>query len=63
MIFINPGSVGQPRNLNPMAQFVVLDMKKEQINFEKTEYDIDAEQAAFCGQTDDFYCERLRWGI
>ncbi len=63
VIFINPGSVGQPRNLNPMAQFVVLDMKKEQINFEKTEYDIDAEQAAFCGQTDDFYCERLRWGI
>lgn len=63
VVFINPGSVGQPRNLNNRAQFAVLDMEKEQIVFEKTEYDIDKEQAAFCGQTDDFYRERLRWGI
>lgn len=63
VIFINPGSVGQPRNLNNRAQFAVLDMDREQIVFEKAEYDICGEQAAFCGQTDDFYRERLRWGI
>ena len=62
-VFLNPGSVGQPRNLNNRAQFAVLDMENEQIVFEKTAYDIDKEQAAFCGRTDDFYRERLRWGI
>lgn len=62
-IFINPGSVGQPRNLNPMAQFVVLDMDTEQVTFEKIPYDIDTEQASYHGHVDDFYRERLAWGI
>ena len=61
--FINPGSVGQPRNLNPMAQFVVLGMQEESVIFEKANYDISAEQAAYHGQVDEFYCERLKWGI
>ena len=61
--FINPGSVGQPRNLNNMAQFVVLDMESEQISFEKVKYDVAAEQAAYHGQVDDFYRERLEWGV
>lgn len=63
VIFINPGSVGQPRNLNHMAQFVLLDIDQEQVFFEKAEYDIDAAQAAYHGQVDKFYCERLRRGI
>lgn len=63
VIFINPGSVGQPRNLNPRAQFVILDMETEQVLFEKVKYDIAAEQASFHGQVDDFYRERLKWGI
>ena len=63
VIFINPGSVGQPRNLDNRAQYAVLNMERGEIAFEKAEYDIETEQAAFCGQVDDFYCERLRWGI
>lgn len=62
-IFINPGSVGQPRNLNPMAQFVLLDTETEQITFEKVAYDIEREQSYYHGQIDDFYRERLKWGI
>lgn len=63
VIFINPGSVGQPRNLNNMAQFAVLDTETEQVAFEKVRYDIHAEQSAYHGQVDDFYRERLEWGI
>lgn len=63
VIFINPGSVGQPRNLDPRAQFALLDMETGQIIFEKAAYDIRAEQAAFDDRMDPFYCERLRWGI
>lgn len=62
-VFINPGSVGQPRNLNPMAQFVILEIKQESAVFRKAPYDIAAEQAAYHGQVDDFYCDRLEWGI
>lgn len=63
VIFINPGSVGQPRNLNNMAQFVLLDLKEELVSFEKVYYNICVEQASYNGQTDVFYCERLKWGI
>lgn len=63
VIFINPGSVGQPRNLNNMAQFVVLDMKEELVMFEKVRYNIKLEQASYNGQVDEFYCERLEWGV
>lgn len=62
-VFINPGSVGQPRNLNNMAQYVLLDMEEERVQFEKVNYDIAVEQSAYHGQVDDFYCERLKWGI
>lgn len=62
-IFINPGSVGQPRNLNPAAQFALLDTETEQVVFEKVSYDIAREQSAYCGQVDDFYRERLKWGV
>ena len=63
VIFINPGSVGQPRNLNNMAQFAVLDTETEQVTFEKVRYHIQAEQSAYHGQVDEFYRERLEWGI
>lgn len=63
VIFINPGSVGQPRNLNNMAQFVILDMESESVSFEKVRYDIDTEQASYCGQVDDFYRDRLKLGV
>lgn len=63
IIFINPGSVGQPRNHNPMAQFVVLDMQTETIVFDKAVYDISKEQSAYVGQVDEFYRQRLEVGV
>lgn len=62
-IFINPGSVGQPRNLNPLAQAVLLDTETENVIFLKVAYDIAREQEAFDGQVDSFYSERLEYGV
>jgi len=62
-VFINPGSVGQPRNLCPMAQFMILDTKSGQVLALRTPYDIAKEQAAYAGQVDNFYNERLATGI
>lgn len=61
-IFINPGSVGQPRNLNPAAQFALLDTETEQVILKKVNYDIGLEQSFYHGQVDGFYRERLKWG-
>lgn len=61
--FINPGSVGQPRNLNPMAQFAILDTDTGELFMRKVPYDIRKEQTAFTGQVDYFYKERLERGI
>ena len=62
-IFVNPGSVGQPRNLNPMAQAAVLDTEREEVVCLKAVYDIAKEQQAFDGQVDSFYSERLEYGV
>lgn len=62
-VFLNPGSVGQPRNLCPQAQFALLDTDSGQAQLLRTPYDVAREQAAFGGQTDDFYRERLAYGI
>lgn len=62
-IFINPGSIGQPRNHNPMAQYALLDMNTEEIQFCKVEYDISSEQSSFTDKVDIFYRERLAVGI
>ena len=39
-IFINPGSVGQPRNLNNNSQFAIFDTETEACDFIKLPYDI-----------------------
>lgn len=62
-VFINPGSVGQPRNHNPMAQFAILNTETETIIFEKIAYDVTEEQKAYSGQVDDFYRKRLEIGV
>lgn len=62
-VFLNPGSVGQPRNLNPMAQFAVLDTGTGAAKMVKIPYDIAKEQAAFTGQVNDFYRKRLEAGV
>lgn len=39
---INPGSIGQPRDRDPRASFLVYDDKKSQVTFFKIDYDITA---------------------
>lgn len=62
-VFINPGSVGQPRNLNPMAQYCIVDTDTGQTEMRNVPYDIAKEQASYHGQVDDFYRERLTTGV
>lgn len=62
-VFVNPGSVGQPRNLNNRAQYAVIDFETEEIRFEKVDYDIEGEQLAYNGQVDRFYQTRLKQGV
>jgi predicted phosphodiesterase len=38
--FVNPGSVGQPRNQDPRAAYAILDTDAGTIEFQRTEYDI-----------------------
>lgn len=62
-VFINPGSLGQPRNHNPCGQFVTMDMDSEEIRFNTIEYDVDLEQTFYNEKIDLFYKERLKKGI
>ena len=60
--FINPGSVGQPRNHNPMAQYAILDTEKG-ISLISVPYDIEYEQSLFTSEVDPFYRDRLTNGV
>lgn len=62
-IFVNPGSVGQPRNLNNNAQYCVLDIFKGSVLFYSVPYDIVAEQKLYDGNIDEYYKTRLSIGI
>lgn len=62
-IFINPGSVGQPRNHNNKAQYVIYDTDTEDCDFRKVKYDIAFEQNSFDGSVDEFYKDRLGFGV
>lgn len=63
VLFINPGSVGQPRNHNSAAQYALLDIKMMAVNFRAVKYDIDKTMALYNGSIDDFYRIRLKSGI
>ena len=41
---INPGSVGQPRNGNPVASYLVLDDEAPSVTFHSVPYDVMAAQ-------------------
>lgn len=43
---VNPGSVGQPRDGNPAASYLVLDTEADEVEFRRASYDIDATQRA-----------------
>lgn len=60
--FINPGSVGQPRNHDPRAQYAVLDTERG-VSLCAVCYDIAAEQQLYTDATDPFYRDRLTKGV
>lgn len=41
-IFVNPGSVGQPRDGDPRASYALIDIEKKEVSIIRREYDIDA---------------------
>ena len=41
-LFINVGSVGQPRDGDPRASYVIYDMVARQVLFRRLEYDVQA---------------------
>lgn len=63
VLFINPGSVGQPRNQNPYAQYAVLSLPSKRVEMRAVEYDIKAEQELFPDEIDEFYKNRLTLGV
>ena len=62
-IFINPGSVGQPRNHNPYAQYGILDTSTGGYEHRCVWYDVKEEQKLFSESVDSFYKERLILGV
>ena len=43
---INPGSVGQPRDLDPRASWAILDLDALSLRFRRTPYDVPGAQNA-----------------
>lgn len=43
-VIINPGSVGQPRDHNPLASYIILDALERKIQFRRVAYDIASVQ-------------------
>lgn len=62
--YINPGSVGQPRDGDPRSAFATLDTERRKTEFYRVEYDIDetAEHNRRTGLP-EFLSERLYLGI
>ena len=61
--FINPGSVGQPRNHNPNAQYALIEIKSGAVSLRSVEYDVESAMGLFNGSVDDFYRVRLKTGV
>ncbi|HEX2121663.1 MAG TPA: metallophosphoesterase family protein [Thermoanaerobaculia bacterium] len=60
---INPGSVGQPRDRNSNASFVIFDSDKRTVQFFRVEYDIPKAQAAILkAGLPDVLAARLKYG-
>ncbi len=63
-VIVNVGSVGQPRDNDPRACFVLLDTEKRKISYVRVEYDIRAAAEKILGipQLDNSLAERLTLG-
>jgi len=61
---INPGSVGQPRDLDPRASYAVLDEAARDVTFHRLPYDVEAVVARIKAipELSDWLGERLREG-
>lgn len=62
-VFINPGSVGQPRNHNPKAQYLYAELDNEVFHFNTVSYNVANERKLFDDSVDPFYSNRLTLGI
>lgn len=62
-VFINPGSVGQPRNHNSCAQYALLDTTTGEVQLKCILYDIKKEQMDFSNKISSFYRDRLEVGV
>ncbi|HEV7402285.1 MAG TPA: metallophosphoesterase family protein [Chthoniobacteraceae bacterium] len=61
---VNPGSVGQPRNEDPRAQFVIYDPRELTAEFMKVEYDVEgAAGAILAAGLPEYLGERLLYGV
>lgn len=63
-LMVNVGSVGQPRDEDPRACYVVFDDKKHEIEYRRLEYDIEAtiRKIYAIPELDDMLGDRLRTG-
>jgi predicted phosphodiesterase len=60
---LNPGSVGQPRDGDPRASWLLLDMDQMDATFHRAEYDIAGAAAAIrAARLPDSLAERLEYG-
>ncbi len=60
---INPGSVGQPRDGDPRAAWLLLDAEDQRATWRRTEYDVGGAAAAIrAARLPDSLAERLAYG-
>ncbi len=62
VMFVNPGSVGQPRNHNPNAQYALID-ENFNVQLRSVKYEVDKAMALYDSQVDLFYRDRLEFGV
>lgn len=63
VLFVNPGSVGQPRNHNPNAQYALFDEKTRSVIFRAVKYDVGTAMNLYTDSVDLFYRDRLKYGV
>ncbi len=60
---LNPGSVGQPRDGDPRAAWLLLDLSASTASWRRTTYDVDGAAAAIrAARLPDSLAERLQYG-
>lgn len=62
-LFVNPGSVGQPRDADPRASFAIWDRDRARIEFYRVEYDVEQTQSKMReAHLPEYLIERLSRG-